>query len=352
MVSMNVKRIAVVMGGRSLEHAVSMESGKSVLDALDGKRFAGRAVVIGEDGLWSVLDVNDPDYAEDAVRERDQRPEDAVCVLREWGAELYFLALHGPGGEDGSIQGFLETLGCAYTASGVYASALAMDKPMAKTYLAAHGIRTPEWIVINRLDWRKNREGTADSIISALKTPCFVKTVRLGSSVGVQRADDRDELCSAIDAILEVSPDAVMVERFIDGREFSCPVIGNAGSRLRVLPLVEIIPTSARFFDYDAKYVPGGAEEICDPDLDPDIAREIREIALRIHELVGARGFSRSDFILDREGIWFLEINTIPGLTEQSIIPRAAEEDGISFTDLVTRIIEFALPDESGRFAT
>lgn len=347
---MDIKRIAVVMGGCSPEHAVSMESGRAVLDALDERLYRGRAVVICTDGLWSVLDQRAPDFADVSLRERRQLPEDAVRSLRRWGVDLFFLALHGPGGEDGSIQGFFETLGLRYIASGVHTSALAMDKPLSKTFLAAHGVRTPASLVIGRNEWRRDREGTMARIRATIDVPCFVKSVRLGSSVGVRRADDLQSLCSSVDAVLDVSPESVMIERLIEGREFSCPVLGNAHSLLRPLPLVEIKPITAVFFDYGAKYEPGGAEEICNPVLDPEVAQEIRAVSLRVHDLIGARGFSRSDFILDDEGIWFLEVNTIPGLTAQSILPRSAETEGIPFKDLVTEIIKYeASGDQIGR---
>ncbi len=341
---MNAKRIAVVMGGCSPEYAISMESGRAVLDVLELSSYEGRGVVICRDGLWALLDERTPsDFSEQSISERRRSPEEAVSLLRKWGVDVFFLALHGPGGEDGSIQGFLDTLGLTYTASGVHTSALAMDKPLAKSFLASHGIRTPAARVVDRGSWRSNREGTVREIVDTIDLPCFAKSVRLGSSVGVQRADDGEALCAAVDAVFEVSPESVLVEQYIDGREFSCPVLGNAHSPLRVLPLVEIKPLTASFFDYGAKYEPGGAEEICNPDLDPEIARSIRAIAARVHELIGARGFSRSDFILDSEGIWFLEVNTIPGLTAQSILPRSAESDGISFEDLVGTIIELSL---------
>jgi len=344
---MDAKRIAVIMGGCSPEHSVSMESGRAVLSALDERLYKGRAVVLCPDGLWSVLDESTPDFADGSIRECRQTAEDAVRTLRRWGVDLFFLALHGPGGEDGSIQGFFETLGLRYTASGVHASALAMDKPLSKTFLAAHGIKTPASLVIDRNEWRTDRKGTAARILATIDVPCFVKSVRLGSSVGVRPADDLQSLCSAIDDVLDVSPESVMIERSIEGREFSCPVLGNAHSPLRLLPLVEIKPITATFFDYGAKYEPGGAEEICDPILDPEVAEEIRAIALRVHERIGARGFSRSDFIVDDEGVWFLEVNTIPGLTPQSIFPRSAKTDGILFKDLVTTIIELELKDEN-----
>jgi len=344
---MDTKNIAVVMGGCSPEHAISMESGRAVLGALDERLFNGRAVVISPDGSWAVLDENSPDLAEGSIRDRGQTPEAAVSALRKWGVDLFFLALHGPGGEDGKIQGFFDTLGFRYTASGVHASALAMDKPLTKTFLAAHGVKTPRSLVITRKAWRREREETADNILSAIDVPCFVKSVRLGSSVGVLPAADRQTLCAAIDTVLDVSPDSVMIERSIKGREISCPVLGNAQAPLRLLPLVEIKPITASFFDYGAKYEPGGAEEICDPPLDASLAGEIRTIARLVHNLIGARGFSRSDFIVDGEGIWFLEVNTIPGMTPQSIFPRSAERDRLRFTDLVTTIIRLELEEEN-----
>ena len=338
---MDLKCIAVVMGGRSPEHAISLESGRAVLAALDETRYRGRAVVIGRDGLWSIFPAGRLPPEGEAAYEGGAPPEKAIGILRDWGVDVAFLALHGPFGEDGSVQGFFRILDIPFTASGIRASAVALDKPLSKNLLEATGIRTPRHIVVRKEEWQAARGVVVRRIVTHAGLPCFVKALRLGSSVGIFRVVDEDDLVVAIDTLLETEG-AVMAERSVSGREISCGVLGNAGGELTTLPPVEIRPQGADFFDYRSKYEPGRADELCPAPIDDDTTWNVRAAARAVHEKIGARGFSRSDFILDGGVLWFLEVNTIPGLTRQSIIPKAAAAAGIGFSALVTQIIDLA----------
>ncbi len=343
-------KIAVLMGGRSPEHEISMESGRAVFKALDGSLFQGRAVVIDPDGLWHLFPEGvEPQAGEDAVsdagsaRSAALAPDKAVQFLREWGIDAAFLALHGPNGEDGTIQGFFHTVSIPFTASAVHGSVVGMDKRITKLIAARHGIDTPAWRDISLRDWTSRRDEMVDRLKQDPGLPCFVKAMRSGSSVGVYRVLEGDELSQSLDGAFEIDTH-VLVEREVKGRELTCVVLGNAGDGLEALPVVEIVPLrGADFFDYQAKYEPGGAEEICPADIDSAAARKIQELAMAVHEQCRFRGFSRTDFIMNEEGTWLLESNTIPGLTPASILPKAAKAAGMSLTVLVTNIIGQAL---------
>lgn len=342
-------KIAVVMGGRSPEHEISMESGKAVLEALDEKLFRGRAVVIDMDGRWTLFPEGEmPSDPTDgtgggASHHGTVYPDEAVRELREWGIDAAFLALHGPNGEDGTIQGFFHTLAIPFTASNVHGSVAGMDKRITKLILARHGVDTPPWCEISVREWGGRKEEIAGKIEADPGLPCFVKAMRSGSSVGIYQARDSGELTESIDKALEIDS-LVLVEKAVTGRELTCVVLGNAGESLVPLPPVEIVPLrGADFFDYEAKYEPGGAEEICPADLEAPVTKRIQELSLIVHEQCGFSGFSRSDFIMNDEGIWLLESNTIPGLTPASILPKAARAAGMTLSALVTTVIGYAL---------
>ena len=348
-----LKKIAVVMGGASPEHDISLESGKAVLEALDQRFYRGRAAVISRKGMWQVCSVGSDIQGREALYENPVSPETAADILREWGIDAAFLALHGPNGEDGSIQGFFRTLEIPYTASGIRASSLAMDKALTKALVANDSffvekeIRTPPFLVFTLRKWRSGCCEIAEDAVRRIGMPCFVKPVRSGSSVGVFFVDCPEKLENAVNEAFRADSE-VMVETAVPGREITCAVLGNAGGKLEALPLVEIKPVESSFFDYDAKYVPGKANEICPAGLDDVQAGKIEKAALSIHEKIGAKGFSRSDFLLNEKGLWFLELNTIPGLTPQSIVPKAAAAAGMGMTELVTMIIKSALAEPEG----
>jgi D-alanine-D-alanine ligase len=259
---------------------------------------------------------------------------EGALALRREGVEVVFLATHGPFGEDGTLQGFLETAGFAYTGSGVAGSALARDKIRAKRLAGAAGVRVADDVLVP--------PATAREAAERLGFPLVVKNPHEGSTLGIRFAEDERALRAAIE---ELSHDCatLLVERRIAGREVTAGVLESEEGEPCALPLVEIRPTGSAF-DFAAKYTAGGAEELCPAPLPERAAAEIQATAVHLHGLFGLAGMSRSDFIVADDGRpYFLETNTIPGFTETSLLPRAAAAAGIGFRDLVTRLIEGAL---------
>ena len=301
------KHVAVLYGGFSSERPVSLASGKACADALEVEGYSVTRV--------------------DVTR-------DIASTLAELKPDVAFNALHGPYGEDGSIQGILEYLQIPYTHSGVLASALAMDKRQAKKVAAAEGIPVAESIVISRF-----RIGAEHP----MEPPYVVKPVNEGSSFGVVIVrEDQSHPPQMISSPEWRYGEMVMVERYIHGRELTCAVMGD-----RVLGVTEIIPLGHGFYDYDAKYAVGGSKHECPAKLSPNIYQNIQRLSLKAHQAIGCRGVSRSDFRYDdrhsQEGdIVWLEVNTQPGMTPTSLVPELALNAGISFGELVSWMVEDA----------
>lgn len=304
---MKNKHVAVLMGGFSAERPVSLSSGDACAVALEAVGYKVSKVDVGRD-VGSVLGALKPD----------------VC----------FNALHGPFGEDGTIQGILEYLAIPYTHSGVLASALAMNKEQAKKVAKAAGIPIAESKVANRF---------AIGDKHPMKPPYVVKPVNEGSSFGVVIVQEGQSHPPQVIASSEWKyGDRVMVERYVPGRELTCAVMGDVA-----LGVCEIIPTGHSFYDYDSKYVAGGSKHECPAKVSPNIYQKIQTLALKAHQAIGCRGVSRSDFRYDDrhsengEVIW-LEVNTQPGMTPTSLVPDIAAQAGHSFGDLLSWMVEDA----------
>ncbi len=253
--------------------------------------------------------------------------------------DIAFIALHGKGGEDGSIQGLLELLGIPYTGSGVLAGALAMDKAMTKRMLRAEGIPVPDEVLV----WRSAQPAEADlrsMVADRLGLPAIVKPNREGSTIGCRVVHEAEGLADAVADALQYD-DAALIEQFVPGVEITVGLIGNRSPR--VLPLIEIVAKSG-FYDYEAKYAPGGSEHVIPARISDLAARRARDYAQRTHDLVGCRGMSRVDMIVTGDQPCVLEINTIPGMTPTSLLPDAARAAGIGFSELLDRIIDLAIP--------
>ncbi|MGB7335136.1 MAG: D-alanine--D-alanine ligase [Salaquimonas sp.] len=304
---MTAKHVAVLMGGWASERPVSLATGKPCAQAL---RNAG----------YNVTEVD--------------MGRDVVEVLKELKPDVVFNALHGPFGEDGGIQGVLELLQIPYTHSGVLASALAMDKEMAKTIVKRVGVPVAEAKVMSRLE-------AAEKHVMA--PPYVIKPVNEGSSFGVLIVrEDQSQPPQELYSKDWPYGERIMVERFIPGRELTCAVMGNVA-----LGVTEILSDGHQFYDYDAKYAPGGSKHECPAKIKPNIYQKIQTMSLRAHQAIGCRGVSRSDFRLDDglmgtgELIW-LEVNTQPGMTETSLVPELAAHAGHSFEELVSWMVEDA----------
>jgi len=314
--------VAVIFGGPSLEHEVSVVSGRQVLEHLDRTRYRALPVQIGRDHAW-VVDGG-----------RHPGPLEGAAALREAGTDVVFLALHGPFGEDGTIQGFLRTLGIPFTGSGVAGSALARDKIRAKRLLSVYGIEGAPDLTVP--------PATPAEVAAKLGFPVVVKNPFQGSTLGLEMADDDEALRGAIARLGPDCPE-LLIERREDGREFTVPVLDDENGEPEVLPVVEIRAPGG-FFDYDAKYVAGGAEELVPAPIDADVADAMSTLALRAHQRLGLRGMSRTDFIRRADGsLVFLETNSIPGLTPESLLPKSAHAAGIDFCAMLTRLVESAL---------
>ena len=310
-----MSRVAVLAGGSSFERQVSLRSGARVEDALERLGHEVTAIDAGRDLVGQL---------------RDQRPDAA------------FVAMHGAGGEDGTVQELLEILGLPYTGSGVPACARAMDKVATKHLLAEHGVPTPEFFAFNQTAFREL--GAADAlpaIEQRLAFPIVVKPSSQGSALGIKFARTAADVPGAL--VAAFSYDAkVLLERHIDGRDLAVSILDGPDGP-EALPIVEAIPTGEDFYDFQARYEIGRTEFVCPAELSDDVTARAQQLALRTYELLGCYGFARVDLMLSEAGdLYVLETNPIPGLTETSLLPQAAEAAGISFDALVARILASA----------
>jgi D-alanine-D-alanine ligase len=313
--------------------------------------FEVTPVAIGRDGTWSVLsskDVEDDGLPKELPGAHPKAAifGTAVAVtmdLVQQGIQVVVIGLHGPGGEDGSIQGFFETAGLAYTGPGVMTSALAMDKVVLKLLLKARGLPTADWIDLGWPDGPADVDAACARAKAWTGTPGFpvvVKARTLGSSVGVAFAAGADAMVEAIRQIAEARA-GVFVEKAVKGTEVSCGVIGT-GSKARALPAIEIVPKKGAWFDFDSKYAPGGALERIPAQVPPEIEDRIRSLALEVHTLLAADGITRTDIIVGEAGPVILETNTLPGMTETSLVPQEAQAVGWSLETVLTMLVEAA----------
>jgi D-alanine-D-alanine ligase len=300
-------RVAVLKGGRSLEREVSLRSAARVEDAIEALGHEPVGIDVGTD---------------------------LVRRLRELRPDVVFIALHGPGGEDGTVQELLEILDLPFTGPGVAACALCMDKVAAKHEIRAAGIPTPDWAAFNATAFRElGAADTLQEIEERLGFPLVVKPASQGSSLGVEFAASRDEVPEALLAAFSYD-DRVLLERYVKGRELAVSLLDGAA-----LPIVQAIPREEDFFNFEARYEIGRTDYVCPADLEADEASSVQELAATTYEALGCSGFARVDLILGDNGPAVLEVNAIPGLTDTSLFPMAAEAAGIGFTQLVERIL-------------
>ena len=302
-------KVAVLKGGSSLERVVSLRSAARVEDAL------------GELGHEAIgIDVG----------------RDLVGRLRAERPDVVFIALHGPGGEDGTVQELLEILDLPYTGPGVAACALCMDKVAAKHEVRAAGLPTPDWAAFNATAFRElGAADTLEEIEGRLGFPLVIKPASQGSSLGVEFASSRDEVPEALVAAFSYD-DRVLLERYVKGRELAVSILDG-----EALPVVEAIPREEDFFNFEARYEIGRTEYVCPAELGEAETR-VQELATRTYEALGCTGFARVDLMLGDDGPQLLEVNAIPGLTDTSLFPMAAEAAGIGFAQLVERILASA----------
>src|SRR5215211_5723714 len=341
----------VVFGGRSGEHEVSLASARAIMEALKG-RHEVVPVGITRSGRW--ISAGDP------MRELESRskeitgaydsgdPEDAGppasgrLPVTLGSVDVVFPVLHGPYGEDGTIQGMLELAGIPYVGSGVLASAVGMDKLTMKKIFAHHGLPQVEWLGLTRKEWEEDGGTWVRRIETSLGYPCFVKPANLGSSVGINKARDAGELRGALDEAAALDR-RLIVEAGVDAREIEVSALGNEVAEVSVPG--EIIVKKNEFYDYEAKYVEGGMELVVPADITDEATAEIRRIARTAYEALDAAGMARVDFFLERDTGRLLlnEINTIPGFTPTSVFSRLWAASGLPYEALLDRLIRLAL---------
>jgi D-alanine--D-alanine ligase len=346
--------VAVVMGGPSAEREVSLNSGTTIVAELS-RRYRVKPVQILADGRWEipcglVHDTLAPDPRSCFTGEGLPITR-AVEFLLQGGVDVVFNALHGPMGEDGTLQGFLSTLGVPFTGPDVIPAAVTMDKRLSKQVLQSAGLVTPPFFTLRaaelrggRVDWARVVERES----AAVPLPWVFKPNRLGSSVGVGFLQDVADVVQGAQELIESWPesawqDDLLVERAASGRELTCGVMETNGQPI-ALPPIEIRPRSSSFFDYHAKYTPGASEEICPAALDARETEAVQETAIKIHRLFECAPLSRTDMFLTPENqLEVLEINTLPGLTDTSLIPLSASKAGIALGDLLSALVDHAV---------
>ena len=361
-------RVGIFAGGRSAEHEVSVASAESVLRAIDRDRFEPYLVYIDRDGHWMLPDgpapllgdgtslarlVGAPTPAEEVASQR--LGDRHVRVLAEMDARLSaraavrslaesidvaFLVVHGPYGEDGTLQGFLELAGIPYTGAGVLASAVAMDKVVFKDLMRGHGLPVVDYTWFRRRAWELDLDHVVRAVAETIGERSVVKPARLGSSVGMSLVHELNELPAALEEAFAYDS-KVIVEAYVAGaRELECGVLGNDD------PIVfepGEVRSSHEFYDYEAKYVAGLATVEPRADVDPDLAARLKELSLAAYRAVDAAGLARIDFLVTADETYLSEMNTLPGFTSTSMYPKQAELAGLSFDDLIARLIELAL---------
>lgn len=303
--------VALLCGGASEEREISLASGAGAKAALEEAGFT--------------VQVFDPSVRAD------------LEALVKGSFDVAFLCLHGKYGEDGTVQGLLEVLGIPYIGSGVWSSATAIDKIKAKVFYRYHGIDTPASLTM----YGKPSLSGAE-IVEQLGSPVVVKPANEGSALGVHIVETPEQVDDAVAEAFQHDTE-VLVETYIKGDEFTVSVLGN--DEPFALPVIKIVP-SAEFYDYESKYAPGGSQHLCPAPISDEDTKRLQETALAAHKALGCRGVSRTDIIMDESGrCWTLETNTVPGMTGTSLLPDAGRAAGISFPELCTRLIEYALED-------
>ena len=318
--------VAVLRGGPSTEYDVSLASGGAVLQNLSEEKYDAKDILISRDGIWH-------------SRGLEVSPDRALQNI-----DVAFVALHGEYGEDGTVQKILDAHGIPYTGSGVFSSAIAMNKGRARAHIGEiEGVLMPEYVVVRYDDVIDSLQEAAQQVFAQFGPNYIVKPLRGGSSVGIQLADSVASLPGVLAEIFETT-DAVIVEQFIRGKEGTCGVVENLREEeLYSLPPVEIlVPEGKMLFDYESKY-DGETEHVCPANFTTSEKERIQDAARAVHKALNLEHYSRSDFIVAPSGIYFLEVNTLPELTPTSLLPRSLEAVGIQFPDFLDHLVTLAL---------
>jgi D-alanine-D-alanine ligase len=353
------RRVAVVFGGRSAEHEISVLSARSVIAALDPDRYEVLAIGVTKEGRWQLMPGGAPALEAGRAPEAlpgvslgsgaeialDQEPGSQALVAADGSRtaiDVVFPIMHGPYGEDGSIQGFLEMAGVPYVGAGVLASAIGMDKAVQKVLFAATGIPGVPYEVVPERDWEEDPE-VVEARAAHLGYPLFAKPAALGSSIGIERVEEASRLRGALEQCFRFGRKAVLERAATGARELEVSVLGNDDPVASIAG--EIVPRGHEFYDFEAKYLDEhGAELVIPAEIAPETLEEIQRLAVAAFRAIDGAGMARVDFFLMRDGRVLLnEVNTIPGFTSISMYPRLWEASGLSIPELVDRLIELAI---------
>lgn len=333
------------MGGKSPEHEVSIISGTEVVKNLDEDKYEILPIVVSKNGTnWkltskkSLFSIGNPlllKGTSDEIILSESKNISLETSTSTNKIDLVFIAMHGPFGEDGTIQGMLELSGIKYTGSKVLTSAIAMDKDYFRKLVHFYKLPVPKYVMLKKGEKQLDIQKTLGSM------PYFVKPVKGGSSVGASIANNIKQLDESINNAFRYD-DRILVDEYIEGLEVTCGIIGNDSPI--ALPVIEIYPLKGKFFDYESKYTESGSEEIVPARISKSLTKKIQDLSIQVYRAVGCKGFGRVDLILkDNKDPIILEINTIPGLTPMSLVPKAAKAAGISYSELLDKIISYAL---------
>lgn len=350
-------RIGVIFGGRSGEHEVSLMSARSVTSALDPDKYEVVMIGIAKDGRWITGDVDAalesgtpemgrmaallPEPGSSDLMELEMSESQPARLSAVTSLDVVFPVLHGPYGEDGTVQGLLELAEIPYVGAGVVGSAVGMDKAIFKAVMEAHDVPILPWKLVLASEWRENPEAMLEESEQTLKYPIFTKPANLGSSVGISKCTNRSELRAGLDEAARFDR-RLILEQGIDARELEVSVLGNDRPKASVIG--EIRPRRA-FYDYVAKYVSDDSELIIPADIDSAVAESVQDMAVRAYKAIDCAGLARVDFLLEKSSgqIFINELNTIPGFTKISMFPKLWEASGLSYGELLDRLVELAL---------
>jgi D-alanine-D-alanine ligase len=354
-------RVGVIFGGRSGEHEVSLASARSVMNAIDGERYEVVPIGITKEGRWvasgdpmKALAVGDASASRPAALLGDpslrglmrlEDREQVIEVTRMAELDVVFPVLHGPYGEDGTLQGLLELAGIPYVGAGVVGSALGMDKAIFKDVMRAHGFPIVDDVVLKRKEWDADPEGVMDRVEATLSYPVFTKPANLGSSVGICKCHDRAGLAAGLAEAARYDRKLMAEAAVPAAREIEVSVLGNDDPIASVPG--EIVP-SREFYSYEAKYIDTGDEAsklIIPAPISSEVTERVRELAVAVYKAIDCAGMARADFLLSGETgeLYINEVNTIPGFTSISMYPKLWEASGISYPELIDRLIELAI---------
>ena len=334
----NKIRVAVIFGGMSSEHEVSLISAASIIKALDPYTYEIIKIGITKRGHWAIgVEIDEME----SLNEKHVEPKFGLDELIELKPDVVFPVLHGTYGEDGTIQGMFEIANLPYVGCGVLSSALGMDKSVAKKLFKEAGLNTAPYVEVKRSEWRNFADNIIQEVEKKLRYPCFVKPANSGSSVGINKAKNRESLIAHINEAARYDR-KILIEAYVNGREIEVSVLGNDKPKAS-LP-GEIVPCN-EFYDYSAKYIDNKSGLNIPADVSPDLTEKFRESAVKAYKALDCAGMARVDFFLEKstDKIIINEINTIPGFTGISMYPKLWEASGLKYKDLVDSLIELAL---------